>query len=96
MLARPVLGLNPAVPDAKLAPRPVIENGYLTMTLTKLSGAAYEVQSAGTLLAGQPASFSAATTTVLIDDATTLKVRDNFPFVTAPGRFLRVKVTAAP
>ena len=41
-------------------------------------------------------AFSPASTTVLINDATTLKVRDNILMGTAPGRFLRVKVTAAP
>jgi hypothetical protein len=54
------------------------------------------VQSAGTLLTGQPASFSPGTTTVLIDNATTLKVRDNVPLGTPPARFMRVKVIAAP
>ena len=54
------------------------------------------MQSAGTLLGGQPASFSPATTTVLLDTATTLKVRDNVLIGTPPARFLRVKVTAAP
>jgi len=47
-------------------------------------------------LAGQPASFSPATTTVLLDNATTLKVRDNVLVGTPPARFLRVKVIAAP
>jgi hypothetical protein len=51
------------------------------------------VQSAATL---DPAAFSAATTTVQLNDATTLKVRDNFLIGTPPARFLRVKVTAAP
>jgi len=32
---------------------------------------------------------------VLINDATTLKVRDNSVIGTPPSRFLRVKVTAA-
>lgn len=86
-------GLDPTTPDAALAPMPIVEGGYLTITLTKHPGAACEVQSAGTVL---PSSFSAATTTVLVDDATTLKVRDNFPQGTASARFLRVKVTAAP
>ena len=48
------------------------------------------------LLGGQPTSFSSATTTVLLDTATTLKVRDNVLIGTPPARFLRVKVTAAP
>ena len=56
----------------------------------------YEVQSAGSLLPALPDSFSAASTTVLINDVTTLKVRDNFLIGTSPPRFMRVKVTAAP
>jgi hypothetical protein len=53
----------------------------------------YQVQSAST---PDPTAFSAATTTVLVNDIATLKVRDNFPIGTAPGRFMRVKVTATP
>jgi uncharacterized delta-60 repeat protein len=89
-------GLNPTIPDSQLARRPIVEGGYLTITITKHTGSAYEVQSAGTLLTGQPASFSPATTTVLLDNGTTLKVRDNVLIGTPPSRFLRVKVTAAP
>ena len=53
----------------------------------------YAVQSAG-----DPASsaFSAASTSVLIDNATVLKVRDNFQIATTAQRFMRVRVTAAP
>jgi hypothetical protein len=87
---------DPNVPDAAFAPTVVVEGGYLTMTLTKQPGAAYEVQSAGTLLDGQLDFFSAATTTALIDNGLTLKVRDNVLFGTQPARFLRVKVTAFP
>ena len=65
------------------------------MTITKQAGVTYEVQSAGSLLTGQPDSFSAGSTTVLTNNATTLKVRDNFPISTSPPRFMRVKVTAA-
>jgi len=90
------LGLNPKSPDPGGLPPVTSEGGYLTMTLTKHPGVTYEVQSAGTLLEGQPDSFSPASTTVLLNDTTTLKVRDNFLIGTAPGRFLRVKVTAAP
>jgi hypothetical protein len=89
-------GLNPTLPDAGLHPAVAIEGGYLTATITRRSGALYEVQSAGTLLSGQPASFSPATTTVLLDNGATLKVRDNVPYGTPPSRFLRVQVTAAP
>jgi hypothetical protein len=54
------------------------------------------VQTAGNLVPALPDSFSADSTTVLIDDATTLKVRDNSLIGTVPDRFMRVKVTAAP
>ena len=79
--------------DAK---KHTIEGGYLTMTLTKQPDVAYEVQSAGILLEGQPDSFSPASTTVLLNDATTLKVRDNTLIGTGPARFMRVKVIAVP
>ena len=86
-------GLNPTRAESRALPPVVIEAGFLTITLPKRAGVIYEVQSAGTV-AG--ATFSAATTTVLVNDATTLKVRDNFLVGTAPGRYLRVKVSAAP
>jgi hypothetical protein len=89
-------GLYPGVPDAQLQPAVVVEGGYLTITITKHAGVTYEVQSAGTLATGQPTSFSPTTTTVLLDNGTTLKVRDNILIGTPPARFLRVKVTAAP
>jgi hypothetical protein len=89
-------GLNPTLPHGVALPPAINEGDYLTMTLTKQPGVSYEVQSAGSLLPALPDSFSAASTTVLIDNATTLKVRDNFLTSTAPGRFMRVKVTAAP
>ena len=66
------------------------------MTITKQPGVTYEVQSAASLLPALPDSFSAATTTVLTNNATTLKVRDNTLIGTPPARFMRVKVTAAP
>jgi hypothetical protein len=37
-----------------------------------------------------------ASTTVIIDDPTTLKVRDNVTIGSQNSRFLRVKVVAAP
>lgn len=87
------LGLNPAGADAPGAMPPVsVDDGYLTITLTKQPGVTYLVQSAGS---PESVAFSAATTTVLIDNATTLKVRDNV--LEAPGgrRFLRIQITAA-
>ncbi len=90
------LGLDPTVPDPGGLPPVTNEGDYLTMTITKHAGVTYEVQSAGTLLPGQPDSFSPATTTILLNNATTLKVRDNTLIGTTPTRFLRVKVTTAP
>ncbi|MGI8603944.1 MAG: hypothetical protein ACR2OZ_13240 [Verrucomicrobiales bacterium] len=89
-------GLAPTTPNAGGLPAIVDEGGYLTATITRQPGVTYEVQSAGTLQAAQPDSFSPASTTVLIDTATTLKVRDNTLIGTPPARFMRVKVTAAP
>ena len=66
------------------------------MTINKQAGVTYEVQSAGSLLPAQPDSFSASTTTVLANNATTLKVRDNTLVGTPLARFMRVKLTAAP
>jgi hypothetical protein len=84
---------DPTSADADAAPVVVTEGGYLTLTLTKRAGVTYLAQSAADL-AG--AAFSAATTQVLLNSATTLKVRDSFPLGTAPQRFLRVQVAAAP
>ncbi len=87
---------DPLAPDAAATPLPVNEGGFLTMTVTKRPGVINEVQSAGTLLPALAGSFSAATTTLLLDNLTTLKVRDNVLIGTAPARFIRTKVTAAP
>ena len=84
-------GLTPTLPDSHLQPHVVDEGGYLTITIAKHPGVTYEGQS-GSL----PYVFSAATTTVLIDNATTLKVRDNILIGTPPARYLRVQITAAP
>ncbi|MBE7493500.1 MAG: hypothetical protein HS117_00990 [Verrucomicrobiaceae bacterium] len=90
------LGLNPTLPDPAGLPGVTQEGGYLTMTITKQPGVTYQVQTAGTLLSAQPDSFSATSTTVLLDNATTLKVRDNFLMSTTARRFIRAVVTAAP
>ena len=89
-------GLNPVHPDPGGLPRVAIEDGYLTMTVTKHPGVTYEVQSAFTPLPDESLSFSPAQTRVLLDSPTTLKVRDHFLIRTVPSRYLRVKVTAAP
>ena len=84
---------NPLLPDVAGAPQAVNEGVYLTMTIAKRAGVTYSVQSAST---PDEASFSAATTTVLVNDGTTLKVRDNVVVGSPLSRFMRVKVTAAP
>lgn len=88
-------GLNPTVPDAAGLPAVAIEHGFLTLTIAKHPGVIYEVESAEEALL-PPLSFGPAELTVLIDTATTLKVRDETLSGTRPNRFLRVKVTAAP
>ena len=84
---------DPTRSDATAAPRVVNEDGYLMLTLTKRAGVAYLGQSAATLDAP---GFSTGTTEVLVNNATTLKVRDTVPVGAAPQRFLRVQVSAAP
>ena len=95
-LVEMALGLDPTTPDTGGLPFVVNDGGYLTLTLVKLPGITYEVQSAGTLRAGQPDSFSADSTFVLINDAYYLRVRDTVLIGSAPARYLRVKVTAVP
>ena len=90
-LLEEAFGLNPNQPDA--LPPVVNEGGNLTITITKHPGVIYQVQTAAT---PDAPAFSPATTTVLVDNATTLKVRDNILIGTPPARYLRVKVTAAP
>jgi hypothetical protein len=85
--------MNPVVSDPGGAPRVLNEDGYLTIAITKHSGMSYLVQSAD---APDSPRFSAASTTVLLNNGTTLKVRDNLPVATSLNRFLCVKVTAAP
>lgn len=89
-------GLNPTRANGEALPPVEAEGDFMTLTLTKQPGVTYEVQSASTLQPALPDSFNAATTTVLINNSTTLKVRDNFLISASPGRFIRVKVTAAP
>lgn len=85
------LGLNPLASDPGDVPPAVNEGGYLTMTLTKRPGITYFIETAAT---PANASFSTTDTTILINDATTLKVRDNFQIGIEPKRFMRVRVTA--
>lgn len=90
------LGLNPTISDPSGDLGVTQEGGYLTMTLTKQPGVSYAVQTAGSLLTGQPDSFSTTSTTVLINNATTLKVRDNVLNSAATARFIRVQATGTP
>ncbi len=87
-------GLEPRVSDVGGYPPVLTQGGFLTVTLAKRSGVTHEVQSAGTLVDGLPDSFGSASTTVLVDDATTLKVRDNFSMSGTAARFVRVEVSA--
>ncbi len=84
------LGLSPTLPNPGGLPPVHNEGGYLTMTIAKQPGVNYEVQSGSS-----PTSLTASATTVLIDTATTLKVRDNIPVGSGQNRFMRAKVTAA-
>lgn len=97
-LLKYALGLNPLINGNAAIPRPVIESGFLTMTIAKpvgypVVGITYVVESAGAL--SNPSPWSSATTTVLIDNGTTLKVRDNTSATPSPGnkRVMRLKVT---
>lgn len=94
-LLKYALGLNPLANGNGGLPRPVIEGGFLTLTITKpaypVSGITYLVESAGQL--SNPNPWSSATTTVLIDNGTTLKVRDNTPIGPGVKRFIHLVVT---
>lgn len=90
------LGLNPTQPSSGGTPQIAIEGGYLTMTIHKQPGVLYEVQTGGSLAPSGPDSFDSSSTTVLIDDATTLKVRDNQLVQGGVRRFIRVLVTGSP
>ena len=83
-------GGDPKTPDAANLPTAVNEGGYLTVTLTKRPGVTFLVETAPDL---QAASWSAANTTVLIENSITLKVRDNVLIGGATARYLRVRVT---
>ena len=84
---------EPNVPDASASPAITTEGGFLTTTVAKRAGVNYIVQTAAD---PQPDSYSSATTTVLINTTTTLKVRDNVPVGTVGSRFMRVLISASP
>jgi alpha-tubulin suppressor-like RCC1 family protein len=95
-LLEQAFGLDANVPDQNSLPLPDLENGSLTLTITKHAGVTYEVQTAGTLNENASDSFSAATTTIIIDNAATLKVRDNFILNSNSNRYMRTKVSELP
>ncbi|HWB05421.1 MAG TPA: hypothetical protein VG796_20475 [Verrucomicrobiales bacterium] len=82
-------GLDIAAPD--FPPAAVLEGGYLTMTITKRPGVNY------TVLSGSDSTdLSTADTTVITNNATTLKVRDNILYSVGPRRFMTTSVSFAP
>lgn len=82
--------MNPHTFDTP--PAATMEDNYLTFTLTKRPFVTYRILTGSSLQ-----DLSTTDTTSLINDDTTLKVRDNFPITgPAPRRFLKVTVTAAP
>lgn len=85
-------GLNPTVADRAALQKPVLDGGYLTMTISKRAGVNYEVQSTGAV----SGTFSAGSTTILINNPSTLKVRDNFPIGSAFSRYMRTRVEPSP
>ena len=84
-------GKNPKVPDLNAEPAITVVNGFLTVTITKQPDITYVVQSTGAL---GSATWSAATTTIVTDNATTLTVRDTVPVSSGENRFMRVRVVA--
>jgi hypothetical protein len=84
---------DPLSPDSTTSKNPVLEGGYLTLTIQKRAGVQYSVQSSAS---PEASGYSSADTSILINNASTLKVRDNFPISTSPSRFMRVLVNAAP
>jgi len=88
------LGLDPH--SASRAGIPVVDasGAYLTLTVSKNPNATdviYSVETTGDLTNAN--GWSSATTTVLVDNATTLVVRDNTAIGSAPARFIRLRVT---
>jgi len=83
-------GGSPLVSDSAGRPAMSIESGCLTLTLPKnpsATDAIWSAESCGDLL-----SWSAGTATVLLNNATTFKARDNFVIGSTLPRFLRAKV----
>jgi hypothetical protein len=82
------VGYDPNVPNPGFFA--ALEDSHLTVTIAKKPFIEYLVESGG---APDNLSFNPFETTVLINNQTTLKVRDNYPIGLATSRFIRVKVT---
>ena len=83
------LGRNPRIPDSVGAIPIVVAGDYLTASITKQPFVNYTVEASSDLR-----TWSTADTTILLDDITTLSVRDNLTTGDAATRFLRIRVTA--
>jgi hypothetical protein len=83
------LDRNPRVPDSAGAIPIAMAGDYLTATITKQPYVNYTVEASSDLK-----TWSTADTTILLNNATTLTVRDNFAIADTPGRFLRIRVAA--
>ncbi len=83
------LAQNPRVSDSAGAIPIAAVGDHLTATITKQPFVTFTVEASSDLQ-----TWSTADTTILLDDATTLIVRDNFAISDSVPRFLRVRVTA--
>src|SRR4030095_7273757 len=72
-------GRNPRLPDSAGAIPIGTVGGYLTATITKQPFVSYTVEAGSDLK-----TWSTADTTILLDDTTTLTVRDNFAITDVP------------
>lgn len=96
-LMKYALGLDPAVADRSGLPQGVIEDhagqNYLTLTASKNQEATnveLVVEVSGDLVTW---TSGEGQTTVLVDDANTLQVRDNTPLTGAGRRFIRLNAS---
>jgi len=83
---------NPRLPDLAALPRAVNEGGFLTITFQKRAGVSYTVETADS---PHTADWSTSGTTLLINTATELKVRDNVAIGSVSSRFLRIRLEAS-
>jgi hypothetical protein len=80
------LGRRPRIPDAADATPVVLEDGHLSVTLTKRPFVSLSVEVSGDLKKWSPA-------TVVLETSKTLKASDSFPPPGATSRFIRVLAT---